>query len=68
MYSLNRDEIVKNSDNNFIEVIDLPFLYSTIKYKYDVVGARNLMNSNAGMKMDMEFMKNMKAETILEQH
>ena len=46
MYSLNRDEIVKNSDNNFIEVIDLPFLYSTIKYKYDVVGARNLMNSN----------------------
>ena len=46
MYSLNRDEIVKNSDNNFIEVIDLPFLYSTIKYKYDVVGAQNLMNSN----------------------
>ena len=27
MYSLNRDEIVKNSDNNFIEIIDLPFLY-----------------------------------------
>lgn len=46
MYSLNRDEIVKNSDNNFIEVIDLPFLYSTIKYKYDVVGAQNIMNSN----------------------
>ena len=46
MYSLNRDEIVKNSDNNFIEVIDLPFLYSTIKYKYDVVGAQNIMTSN----------------------
>ena len=45
MYSLNRDEIVKSSDNNFIEVIDLPFLYSSIKYKYDVVGAQNLMNS-----------------------
>ena len=40
-----RTSIVKNSDNNFIEVIDLPFLYSTIKYKYDVVGARNLMNT-----------------------
>ena len=50
MYSLNRDEIVKNSDNNFIEVIDLPFLYSTIKYKYDVVGAQNLMNSNGWNK------------------
>ena len=45
MYSLNRDEIVKSSDNNFIEIIDLPFLYSSIKYKYDVVGAQNLMNS-----------------------
>ena len=45
MYSLNREEIVKSSDNNFIELIDLPFLYSSIKYKYDVVGAQNLMNS-----------------------
>ena len=45
MYSLNREEIVKSSDNNFIEIIDLPFLYSSIKYKYDVVGAQNLMNS-----------------------
>lgn len=50
MYSLNRDEIVKNSDNNFIEVIDLPFLYSIIKYKYDVVGAQNIMNSNGWNK------------------
>ena len=50
MYSLNRDEIVKNSDNNFIEVIDLPFLYSSIKYKYDVVGAQNIMNSNGWNK------------------
>lgn len=45
MYSLNREEIVKSSDNNFIELIDLPFLYSSIKYKYDIVGAQNLMNS-----------------------
>lgn len=46
MYSLNRDEIVKTSDNNFIEIIDLPFIYSSIKYKYDIVGAKNIMNSN----------------------
>jgi len=50
MYSLNRDEIVKNSDNNFIEVIDLPFLYSTIRYKYDIVGSNNLMTSNGWNK------------------
>ena len=46
MYSLNRDEIVKTSDNNFIEIIDLPFMYSSIKYKYDLVGAKNIMISN----------------------
>lgn len=46
MYSLNREEIVKSSDNNFIEIIDLPFIYSSIKYKYDIVGAKNIMNSN----------------------
>lgn len=50
MQSLNRDEIVKSSDNTFIEVIDLPFLYSGIKYKYDLVGADNLMSSNGWTK------------------
>lgn len=50
MYSLDRDEIVKNSDNNFIEIIDLPFLYSTIRYKYDIVGSNNLMISNGWNK------------------
>ena len=50
MYSLNREEIVKNSDNNFIELIDLPFLYSSIKYKYDIVGAQNIMSSNGWNK------------------
>ncbi len=47
MYSLNREEIVKSSDNNFIEIIDLPFIYSSIKYKYDIVGAKNIMNANS---------------------
>ena len=46
MYSLDRDDIVKNSDNNFIEIIDLPYLYSSIKYKYDIVGSKNIMESN----------------------
>lgn len=50
MYSLDRDEIVKNSDNNFIEIIDLPYLYSGIKYKYDIVGSKNLMESNGWNK------------------
>jgi len=43
-------KLVKNSDNNFIELIDLPFLYSSIKYKYDIVGAQNIMSSNGWNK------------------
>lgn len=46
MYSLNREDLVKKADNNFIEIIDLPFLYSSIKYKYDIAGAKNIMNAN----------------------
>lgn len=46
MYSLNREDLVKKANNNFIEIIDLPFLYSSIKYKYDIAGAKNIMNSN----------------------
>ena len=46
MYSLNREDLLKKSDNNFIEIIDLPFLYSSIKYKYDIAGAKNVMNAS----------------------
>ena len=46
MYSLNREDLLKKADNNFIEIIDLPFLYSSIKYKYDIAGAKNIMNAN----------------------
>ena len=35
-YAINRDEIVKNVDMKFSEVIDIPYIYSDIKYKYDL--------------------------------
>lgn len=47
VYSLNREEIVKSVNSNFGELIDLPYIYSDIKYKYDVYGARNIMLSNS---------------------
>ena len=50
MYSMNREEIIKNSDNNFIELIDLPFIYSTVKYKYDTIGADNILTSSGWYK------------------
>ena len=42
-YSINRDEIVKNIDMKFSEVIDLPYIYSDIKYKYDLYAAENVL-------------------------
>ncbi|MDD3304335.1 MAG: ABC transporter substrate-binding protein [Clostridia bacterium] len=43
VYSLNREEMVKKINASFSEVIDLPFIYSNIRYKYDIVGARNIL-------------------------
>lgn len=50
VYSLNREEIVKEINNNYGEVIDLPFIYSNIKYKYDIYGASNVLLSNSWEK------------------
>lgn len=43
LYSLNREEIVKKINPTFAEVIDLPYIYSNIRYKYDIVGAKNIL-------------------------
>jgi len=42
-YSLNRNEIVKQISPNFTEVIDIPYIYSEIGYKYDIYGAENAL-------------------------
>lgn len=40
-YSLNRNEICKKLSNSFTEVIDIPYIYSEVRYKYDIYGAEN---------------------------
>lgn len=50
VYSLNREEIVSEVNSNYGEVIDLPFIYSNIKYKYDIYGASNVLLSNSWEK------------------
>lgn len=42
-YCINRDEIVKNVDMKFSEVIDIPYIYSDVKYKYDLYAAENAL-------------------------
>lgn len=43
LYSLNREEIVKKINSTFSEVIDIPYIHSSIRYKYDIVGAKNIL-------------------------
>lgn len=42
-YSLNRIEISKQISSTFTEVIDIPYIYSSISYKYDIYGAENAL-------------------------
>lgn len=53
-YSLNRTEIAKEISSTFTEVIDIPYIYSNVGYKYDIYGAENALiaeswNKNSGI-------------------
>ncbi|MEG2348563.1 MAG: ABC transporter substrate-binding protein [Clostridia bacterium] len=63
-YSINREEIVKQVNSSFSEVIDLPFIYSNIKYKYDIYGASNILLSNGWKKSAGVYKKNIDSEII----
>ena len=52
LYLINRDEIIENVNNNFLEKIDIPYIYSDIKYKYDVYGAQNALQSQGWQRKD----------------
>jgi len=45
-YSIDRDKIKKDIYLNSGESIDLPFIYSDVKYKYDIYGAQNILLTN----------------------
>lgn len=57
-YAINRDEIVKNVDMKFSEVIDIPYIYSDIKYKYDLYAAENVLLLNGWKKTGGIYNKN----------
>ena len=50
LYSIDRESIIKSLNNSFIELIDLPYMYSGIMYKYDITAANNILLSNGWTK------------------
>lgn len=56
-YSIDRDKIKKEIFLNSGDIIDLPFIYSDVKYKYDIYGAQNILLTSGYKLQDNVFSK-----------
>ena len=56
-YSLKREDIIKEVNKSFSELIDLPFIYSQVKYKYDIYGAENELLASGWKKKNGVYTK-----------
>ncbi len=56
-YSINREEIIREVNPSFSEIIDIPYIYSDVKMKYDVFGATNALLSQGWQKIDGVYKK-----------
>lgn len=56
-YSIDRDGIIKNVLKSKGDKIDLPYIYDSIKYKYDVYAAENLLLTNKYAKSNKVYSK-----------
>lgn len=64
LYSIDRDQIIRNLNSTFLEKIDIPYIYSDIKYKYDLYGAQNALLSQGWKKSSGIYQKNVEGSTI----
>ena len=64
LYSIDRDQIIRNLNNTFLEKIDIPYIYSDIKYKYDIYGAQNELSSQGWVKSSGIYQKNVDGNVI----
>ena len=65
LYSLNREEILKEVNNKFYELIDIPYIYSSVKYKYDIYGAQNALQAQGWVKSSGTYKKNVDGEELV---
>ncbi len=56
-YSIDREKIRKNIYLNAGSIIDIPELYSDVKFKYDIYGAQNLLLSSGYSLSNSKFVK-----------
>lgn len=56
-YGIDRDNIIKEVFKHNIELIDLPYIYDKVKYKYDYIAAENAILSNGYIKINKSYTK-----------
>ena len=64
LYSIDRDQLIRNINNTFIEKIDIPYIYSDIKYKYDIYGAQNALTSQGWIRNSGIYSKNIDGTVV----
>lgn len=63
-YSIDRDNIVKEVMQSTASIIDLPYIYDNVKYKYDIYASENLLLSNGYKKTNGVYTKSGKQVTL----
>ncbi len=56
-YSIDRNLLSKTISTSFTEVIDIPYIYSNINYKYDIYAAENMLIANSWVKRQGVYVK-----------
>lgn len=56
-YGIDRDNIIKDIYKHNVELIDLPYIYDEVKYKYDYIAAENAILSNGYIKINKSYTK-----------
>lgn len=64
LYSIDRDQIIRNLNSTFLEKIDIPYIYSDIKYKYDIYGSQNALLSQGWVKSSGIYQKTIDGNVI----
>jgi len=60
VYSIDRESILKEAGYGKGKLIDLPYIYDEIKYKYDIYATENLLKSNGYSKIGNYYTKDRK--------
>lgn len=63
-FSINKEDVIKSLEAVYADPIDIPYIYSSNKYKYDITGAENLLIANSWKKSGGVYQKNIEGQNV----